>query len=155
MCAEKMPRRRLAPETRRQEIVAAARPLFAARPPGAVTTADVADAAGVTRSLVHHYFGGIRGVFLAVVAEGAAALTAAREAGPETPLPERLAHNVRASLDVVAANRELWLAVVGAAGSSADPDIAALAAAARQRSVERALEVNRDRCATRPRRAWP
>src|SRR6476620_8233315 len=135
--------RRLAPEARRSQIVDAARTLFAERPYGTVTTADVADAAGVARSLVHHYFDGIRGVFLAVVADGAAALATVRTAGPETPLDERLAHNIAAALDVVAANRETWLAI--ALGTQAhDPEIRSSADFAMERSVERALEVNRD-----------
>jgi AcrR family transcriptional regulator len=142
--ATSAPRRRLSPEARRRHIVEAARPLFAERPFAAVTTADVAGAAGVTRSLVHHYFGGIREVFLAVVADGAAALAAVRTAGPETPLRERLAHNVAAGLDVVGANRETWLAVVAHGAEAPDPEIRAIAELALTRSVERALEVNSD-----------
>ena len=135
--------RRLSPEARRRQIVEAARSLFAERPYGTVTTADVAEAAGVARSLVHHYFDGIRGVFLAVIAEGGQALAAVRTAGPETPLDERLAHNIAAALDVVGANRETWLAV--ALGAQAhDPEIRSIADFAMQRSVERALEVNSD-----------
>ena len=135
--------RRLAPEARRSQIVDAARTLFAERPYGTVTTADVADAAGVARSLVHHYFDGIRGVFLAVVAEGGAALADVRTAGPETPLEERLTHNIAAALDVVGANRETWLAVtLGAQGS--DPEIRSISDFVMERSVERALEVNSD-----------
>jgi AcrR family transcriptional regulator len=135
--------RRLSPEVRRRQIVDAARELFADRPYGTVTTADVAEAAGVARSLVHHYFDGIRGVFLAVIAQGGAALTDVRTAGPETPLDERLAHNIAAALDVVAANRETWLAV--ALGAQAhDPEIRSISDFAMQRSVDRALEVNRD-----------
>ena len=135
--------RRLSPEARRRQIVDAARELFAHRPYGTVTTADVAEAAGVARSLVHHYFDGIRGVFLAVVADGAAALATVRTAGPETPLDERLAHNIAAALDVVAANRETWLAI--ALGTQAhDPEIRSIADFAMERSVERALEANSD-----------
>src|SRR6478609_611102 len=122
--------RRLAPEARRSQIVDAARTLFAERPYGTVTTADVADAAGVARSLVHHYFDGIRGVFMAVVAQGGAELADVRTAGPETPLDERLAHNVAAGLDVVDRNRETWLAVVGRAGDLADPELRAVVEAA-------------------------
>lgn len=135
--------RRLAPEVRRSEIVDAARTLFAQRPYGTVTTADVADAAGVARSLVHHYFDGIRGVFLAVVADGAEALAAVRTAGPETPVEERLAHNIAAALDVVAANRETWLAVTLGAHTH-DPEVRSIADFAMERSVERALAVNSD-----------
>jgi AcrR family transcriptional regulator len=137
-------RRRLAPDARRHQIVQAARSLFAERPHGSVTTADVAHAAGVARSLVHHYFGGIRGVFLAVVADGAAALAEVRTAGPGTPLDERLAFNVAAALDVVGANRETWLAVAAHGPAAPDPQIRAIAELAVQRSVERALEVNSD-----------
>jgi AcrR family transcriptional regulator len=137
-------RRRLSPEARRELIVDAARSLFAERPYADVTTADVAAAAGVARSLVHHYFGGIRGVFLAVVADGAAALAAVRTAGPETPLDERLAHNVAAALDVVAANRETWLAVAARSAEASDPEIRAIAELAVERSVDRALAVNAD-----------
>ena len=139
-----MQRRRLAPDARRRAIVHAARALFAERPYGDVTTADVAQAAGVARSLVHHYFGGIRGVFLAVVGDGAAALADVRTAGPETPLDERLAHNVAAALDVVAANRETWLAVAAHGPAAPDPQIRAIAELAVTRSVERALTVNAD-----------
>jgi AcrR family transcriptional regulator len=137
-------RRRLAPDARRRAIVHAARALFAERPYGDVTTADVARAAGVARSLVHHYFGGIRGVFLAVVSDGAAALAGVRTAGPETPLDERLAHNVAAALDVVAANRETWLAVAAHGPAAPDPEIRAIAELGVTRSVERALAVNAD-----------
>jgi AcrR family transcriptional regulator len=137
-------RRRLAPDARRRAIVHAARALFAAKPYGDVTTADVAQAAGVARSLVHHYFGGIGGVFLAVVTDGAAALADVRTAGPETPLDERLAHNIAAALDVVAANRETWLAVAAHGPAAPDPEIRAIAELAVTRSVERALAVNAD-----------
>jgi AcrR family transcriptional regulator len=139
-----MAARRLAPHARRRAIVHSARALFAERPYGEVTTADVAQAAGVARSLVHHYFGGIRGVFLAVVSDGGAALADVRTAGPETPLDERLAHNVAAALDVVAANRETWLAVAAHGPAAPDPEIRAIAELAVTRSIERALAVNAD-----------
>jgi len=137
-------RRRLQPDARREQILGAARGLFAQRPLTDVSTAEVAAAAGVARSLVHHYFGGIRPLFMTVAAQGGEALADVRTAGPETPLPERLAHNVAAGLDVVTENRETWLAVVGHAGAPADPQIAALVAATTEGSIERTLLVNRD-----------
>jgi AcrR family transcriptional regulator len=136
-------RQRLAPEARRLNIVDAARSLFAERPYGAVTVADIADAAGVTRPLIHHYFGGVRDVYLAVIGQGAAALATMRTAGPETPLEERLAYNVAAALDVIADNRETWLAVVRG-GEASDPEIRAISEVAVEVSVERALKVNGD-----------
>jgi AcrR family transcriptional regulator len=109
-----------------------------------VSTAEIATAAGVARSLVHHYFGGIRGVFLGVAAEGAVALSAARTAGPEMPFEQRTAHNVAASLDVIAANRETWLALAGHALDPTDTDVHALVAATKERSVDRTLAANAD-----------
>jgi AcrR family transcriptional regulator len=142
--------RRLSPDTRREEILAAARKLFSERPFTGVSTAEVADAAGVARSLVHHYFGGIRELFLAVVAQGGAALVDMRSAGPETPLDERLAYNVAAGLDVVAENRETWLAVAVYGASVDDPGIRELVAAATERNVDRTLAVNSDVIAETP-----
>src|SRR5919197_2309363 len=104
--------RRLNPEDRKEQILLAARKLFSERPYTSVSTADVAEAAGVARSLVHHYVGGIRELLLAVVAHSGAAMSDLRSAGTETPLEERLAHNVHAGLDVIQANRETWLALV-------------------------------------------
>jgi AcrR family transcriptional regulator len=124
-------------------IVEAARTLFAERPYSAVTMADIAEAAGVARSLVAHYFDGVRGVFLAVVSQGAAAFAGMRTAGPETPLDKRLAYNVAAGLDVIDENRETWLAVIRGAEAT-DPEIRAITEMAVAASVERALQLNSD-----------
>jgi AcrR family transcriptional regulator len=137
-------RRRLSPEARREHIIDVARALFSERPYTTVTTADVAEAAGVARSLVYHYFGGIGGVFAAVVAQGGAALSGVRTAGPETPFEERLARNIAAGLDVIAENRETWLAVAGHGAALGDPQIRALVDAAVAASIERTLVANRD-----------
>jgi AcrR family transcriptional regulator len=137
-------RRRLAPDDRRQEIVDAARRLFSERPYRTVTTAEIAEAAGVARSLVHHYFGGIRGVFLAVAADGAAQLGAARAAGVEVPFEERTARNLAAHLDVIAANRETWMALVGHPVDAGDADIQALVLAALEHAIGVTLRANAD-----------
>jgi len=134
----------MAPDDRRQEILNTARKLFAQQPYWTVSTGEVADAAGVARSLVHHYFGGIREVFLAVAADGAAALSAARSLGTDVPFEERTARNVAASLDVIADNRETWLAVVGHAADPKHPEIQALLNAAKDQGVARTLEANSD-----------
>jgi len=136
--------RRLSPDARREHILEAARQVFSQRPYAAVSTRDIAEAAGVARSLVHHYFGGIAEVFMAVVAQGGASLVEVRSAGVETPFEQRIAHNVAAALDVVAANRETWLAAASHGPAGPDPRIGALITAIRDRFVARTLELNPD-----------
>ena len=48
---------RLDPGQRREQILDAANALFAERAYDEVSIEDIAGAAGVTRGLVHHYFG--------------------------------------------------------------------------------------------------
>ena len=136
--------RRLQPEVRRQHILDAACELLSERPYTTVTTADVAEAAGVARSLVHHYFGGMREVFLAVIADRGGALSDVRTAGIETPFDERIAHNIAAALDVIAANRATWLAVAGHGDAITDPHLRELVETTVQRNIQRTLDVNAD-----------
>ena len=65
-------RTRLAPQARRRQIVDVARGLFATHPYAEVTVAAIAREAGVTRALVHHYFGSVGEIYLAVLGELAA-----------------------------------------------------------------------------------
>jgi AcrR family transcriptional regulator len=115
---------RLDHDERRGQILEAARRLFGERHYGAVSTADVAAEAGVTRGLVHHYFGGKRELFLEVV-DSMMRL-------PALPVPEHLAEGEleevvdEASdrwLDVIERNRDIWLAVVGARGFGRDREM--------------------------------
>lgn len=57
-----------APEVRRDEIVAAARELFALQGINATTFQDIADRVGVTRGLVYHYAGSMSGLVDQVLA---------------------------------------------------------------------------------------
>jgi AcrR family transcriptional regulator len=132
------------PDERRAQIVDCARSLFAQRPVQEVSTADVAEAAGVTRALVHHYFGDVRGVYRAVGIEMGRHMAEVRRFGPETPIERRIPLNVSAYLDVVEANRETWLATAGQADTYADNELRQLATAAREQNVERILELNSD-----------
>lgn len=141
---DRTPRRRMSPEARRQEIIDAARPLFAERPLSQITLADVAQAAGCSRALVHSYFGGIPNLLFAVVAQSGAAQVDARTEKPPTPLKKRLDVNVPASLAVVEANREVWYAVMGHAHTSGNAQLDALQEQIREFNVERTLEVHSD-----------
>lgn len=59
--------RRLAPDQRREQIVAAAVRLFEQRPYAQVSTVEIAEEAGIARGLINHYFGDKRGLYLEVV----------------------------------------------------------------------------------------
>ena len=58
---------RLDPEQRSEQILDAANALFAERGYGEVSVEDIASSAGVTRGLVHHYFGGRKQVYIALL----------------------------------------------------------------------------------------
>src|SRR3954463_9578816 len=58
---------RLDPGRRREQILDAANALIAERGYEEVSVEDIASAAGVTRGLVHHYFGGRKDVYVALL----------------------------------------------------------------------------------------
>jgi AcrR family transcriptional regulator len=101
--------RRLPPDARRRQIIDTASRLISERDAG-ISTADVAEAAGVTRALVHHYFRGIDELLDAVTQQLlASALATGLGADTETPVQERVPRNVAAFLDLIEANRNVWL----------------------------------------------
>lgn len=106
------PRRRLPPEARRRQIIEATRSLLEQRRGAPISTADVAQAAGVTRALVHRYFHGIEDLLQAVAADLASRAGAVLTAGPGSPIEERVRHNVNAFLDGIEASREVWLSTL-------------------------------------------
>jgi AcrR family transcriptional regulator len=112
--------RRLPPDARRRQITDAARQLINERGSTTISTADVAQAANVTRALVHHYFGGIHELLDAVIQHLAASVAAASlGAGTDIPVQQRVPHNVAALLDVIEANRGVWLAAAASTGPAA------------------------------------
>jgi AcrR family transcriptional regulator len=105
------------PEDRRRQILDTARRLYVEHPGESVSTADVAAAAGITRALVHHYFKGIEELRHAVSVDIAADTPQILSRGAETPLKERVRQNARSLLDVVDANRHMWLATLAGDGA--------------------------------------
>jgi AcrR family transcriptional regulator len=143
--ASEAPRRtRLGTAERRRQILAAARRLFAERHFGAVSTADVAAEAGVTRGLVHHYFGGKRDLYLEVVRsllELPPGMFAAEIAAGDRATALRVA--VDLWLDVAERGRGVLLAAHGAQGFGRDPEIEAIFDAARERTADQVIEILR------------
>ncbi|MET8046368.1 MULTISPECIES: TetR/AcrR family transcriptional regulator [unclassified Streptosporangium] len=69
-------RRRLSVDRRREELMAAALELFSRRDAEDVSIDDVASAAGASRALVYHYFGGKQELYVAALKSAAAQLEA-------------------------------------------------------------------------------
>ena len=117
---------RLAPARRSDEILDAANELFAERGYDEVSIEDIAHAAGVTRGLVHHYFGGRKQIYIALLER----IGAQRE--EQVPLPvgrsarARLADSVSRWLDWTEQNRTIYLATLARGEDVADPDIRAV-----------------------------
>ena len=128
---------RLEVAERRRQILAAARRLFSERHYGAVSTADIAAEAGVTRGLVHHYFGGKRALYLEVVRsllelrEGVFADALASGDAEAT-----LGAAVDRWLDVCERGGML-LATHGAQGFGRDPEVEEIFDRARERTTSR------------------
>lgn len=99
--ADHTPRRRLATEARRAEILASAQEAYAAAPYSAVTVAQIAKDAGASQALLFHYFTNKAGLYTAVV-EATLAELRHRQAAAVAALPAGVAarDRVRAMLDV-------------------------------------------------------
>jgi AcrR family transcriptional regulator len=114
---------RLAPGQRREQILDAANALFSERSYDEVSVEDIASSAGVTRGLVHHYFGGRKEVYIALLER----LGAQREERLAPPVGRsaraRIADSVSRWLDWTEQNRAIWLATIGRGEDIADPDV--------------------------------
>ena len=132
---------RLESDERRAQILSCARRLFSERHYGAVSLADVAREAGVTRGLLHHYFGAKRDLYVAVVRS---MVTPPADLLTDLPEGERdvvLHHAVDLYLDAVRANRETWLATVGAQGFGRDSEVEGVLEEAREATAMRVIEL--------------
>jgi AcrR family transcriptional regulator len=142
--AERTPRwSRLDVAERRAQILSAARRLFSERHNGAVSTADIAAEAGVTRGLVHHYFGGKRALYLEVVRsllELPSGVFADQLAGGDTEAA--LGAAVDRWLDVTERGGML-LAAHGAPGFGRDPEVEEIFDEARERTADQVIEILR------------
>ena len=126
---------RLAPGRRSDEILDAANELFAERGYDEVTIEDIARSAGVARGLVHHYFGGRKEVYLALL----------ERLGPDRmePLRAPVGRSARARvedsvsrwLDWAGENRTIYLGTIAHGEEIADPDVRRVVADLVRRAV--------------------
>ena len=114
---------RLNPAERRDQILDAANELFAERGYEDVLVEDIARAAGITRGLVHHYFGGRKDVYLALLER----LGTVREEALLPPTGRsaraRVSDTVIRWLDWAEENRTIYLGTIAPGEDIADPDV--------------------------------
>jgi AcrR family transcriptional regulator len=126
---------RLDPAQRREQILDAANALFAERAYDAVSIEDIASSAGVTRGLVHHYFGGRKEVYVALLER----IGNQREEQLPPPVGRsaraRVADTVSRWLDWTEQNRTVWLATIAHGEDIADPDVRQVVADLVRRAV--------------------
>src|SRR6266700_777398 len=92
-------RRRLSVAERRDELISAALELFSHRSPEDVSIDDVAEAAGASRALVYHYFGGKQDLYLAALRGAAEQLGELLEPPTDGKPLERLRLSLRRYFD--------------------------------------------------------
>jgi AcrR family transcriptional regulator len=135
-------RRRIAADERREQILEHAVRLFGERPYGEVSTILLAEEAGVARTLIHHYFGTKRGLYIEVVRRMLEeTMVQPAEVTSAGSLQERVERGVDWFLDAVATHGRTFVAVSGAEGIGDDPEIARMLAKAEDITARSILEV--------------
>ena len=114
---------RLDPDARRAQIVEAARALYRERNYDDVSIQELADAAGVARGLINHYFGSTRALFLAVLTQSARLPVSALPDLTGLPLPERARLTMDWILDGASDYGQEWVSAAGADGISGASDV--------------------------------
>jgi AcrR family transcriptional regulator len=132
-------RTRLEPDARRDHILEVAGRVFAKRRYDAVSLGDVAAEAGVSRSLVSHYFGSKRGLFVAVMRAFAAAAPEAVRTDRQLPVEQMVEANVDAWLDLAEEHGETAIAMAGIGPLGRNPELQELVEEVRERVVDRML----------------
>lgn len=124
------PRRRLAPEARREQILEVAVAIFGTRPYAEVSTGDIARKAGVARGLLNHYFGTKRDLYLEVVRRMVLPDIDHEVITPTGPLEARVSRSVAWFLDAVSEHGQTFVRVIGPEGVAADAEVERIVAAA-------------------------
>jgi AcrR family transcriptional regulator len=128
------------PAERREQILRGARRLFAEKTYSSVGTVEIAEATGVTWGLIAHYFGGKRGLYLAVARSLVEWPALPFDIGTGS-LDQRIAAFSEWILGVIERNTETWLAATAGWDAGRDPELAEILDAARDVVLERMLDV--------------
>ncbi|MFC9997437.1 TetR/AcrR family transcriptional regulator [Nocardia sp. NPDC127526] len=123
-------------------MLACAIEMFGERPYAAVSTAELAQRAGVARGLINHYFGNKRDLYLAVVRR---MVTLPRPGTMVMPLEgstrERIDASVSWLLDTIGEHGTTWVKVTGLEGIGDDPEVQRILDEADNAAAERVVQM--------------
>lgn len=129
-------RRRLSVEDRRSELLGTCLDLLGRRPWDEVTMADVAEAAGVSKPLLYHYFSTKTDLYRATVTAAATELREATRPDPDLPVGPRMRAALDAHLEWIDGHALAYRAVIQG-GISSDPAVQDVVESSRTQTIER------------------
>ena len=142
---------RLSADERRDQLLDVASALLAERGYEEVTVEHIAQAAGVARGLVHHYFGGRKEVYLALLER----VASGREDELRRPMGRsaraRVADSVSRWLDWTEANATIYLGTIAPGEDITDPDVRRVVADLVRRAVVQIIAFHADIAEDSPR----
>lgn len=130
-------RRRLTPDARRAELLRAGERVFTEAAYEDVSIEQIADAAGVSKNLLYHYFGGKRDLYLETIRAATNAMLLRTEPDMRLEPVTRLRASIDQHLSHAEEHAAGYIKLLRGAGS--DPEVQAIVADARRRVVERTL----------------
>ena len=130
-------RRRLTPDARRAELLRAGEQVFASKRVEDVSIEDIAEAAGVSKNLLYHYFSGKRELYLETIRTAADEML--RRTHPDMTLPpiERLRSSIDNHIEYIEQHADGYIKLLRGAGG--DPEVLEIVSAAQRKVVERTL----------------
>jgi AcrR family transcriptional regulator len=129
---------RLEVDARRAQLLEVATDRFGQRPYDQVSVEDIADAAGVSRGLLYHYFPGKRSLYIAVVRAGIARLIDATTPPDDLPPGEQVRYSLDAYVGHALYQKHPYQMALHASSFS-DHEVHALVDSARTALVDRVL----------------
>ena len=132
-------KRRLSTDARREQLLASGARLLAARPYDEVSIEEIANAAGVSKGLLYHYFPTKKDFLVAAIERGDEELAELTAPDPELPPTEQLGLVLDRFLDFVEEHEAAYSAIFRNRGGG-DPEIQAALETGRQRRMDATIE---------------